>query len=98
MRVVQSVRAQKDLWDYAHYLSQQSEQALDKFLTRYDEVCDSLTDMPERCPRVEVLPDNFHHIGIRDFNNHRVVYSIDGEVITIYWIVDTRQDPKTLYL
>lgn len=88
--------AQQDLEDIVDYLNTLSPAAALKY---YDELCSeiqSLSELPERCPRprdVALAANGYRYLAVK---NYLVFYVVSGDTVQIRRILYARRDYATL--
>lgn len=71
------------------WLAEQSPTAADEWLSRIENACNSLSELPERCP---LAPESdFFDVPIRQLisANHRILFTIEKSVVHILHIRHT---------
>ena len=90
--------AERDLLELHLYVeSNDSPERADTLLDRLERAVASLEKMPERGH----FPPELERIGIREyreihFNPYRILYTIDGDAVTVRCILDGRRDTQSL--
>lgn len=90
--------AERDLFELHLYVeSNDSPERADALLDRLERAVASLEKMPERGH----FPPELERIGIREyreihFKPYRILYTIDGDVVTVHCILDGRRDMQSL--
>jgi len=90
--------AARDLEELYHYIDRHDTPGkAEQVLTRIDEICAGLSELPKR----GVYPKELLALGIREyrevfFKPYRIMYRIMGDTVYILLIVDGRRDMQTL--
>ena len=90
--------AAKDLDDIYNYISlHDSPQKANHVLERFEKVCSSLSEFPER----GAYPKELLALGIREyretfFKPYRIIYRVIENIVTVLLIADGRRDMQSL--
>ena len=90
--------AANDLDDIYNYVAlHDSPQKADYFLERFEKVCSSLSEFPER----GAYPKELLALGIREyretfFKPYRIIYRVIENIVTVLLIADGRRDMQSL--
>ncbi len=97
-RVVLVEDAERDIEDIHSYVARNdSVESADRVLDALEELCDSLTGLPERGHAPKELRD----LGITQdrevhYKPYRVIYRIIGDEVVIHCVIDGRRDIESL--
>ncbi|OWY71412.1 hypothetical protein B7486_12560 [cyanobacterium TDX16] len=82
-RVFLQPEAESGIHQSYDWLAEQSPTAADDWLSRIEQACNSLSELPERCP---LAPESdFFDVPIRQLIccNHRILFTIDKSVVHV---------------
>ena len=90
--------AERDIEDiHAYITAHDSFERADGVVDALEELCASLTELPERGN----VPKELRDIGITDYRElhlkpYRVIYRIIGDTVVIFCVIDGRRDMESL--
>ena len=97
-RVVITARAKADAIEAFRWIAERSPEAAARWYEALEQAIATLSDMPERCP---VAEDEFEQLGItlrqllsgRRHGVYRILFSIDGEIVTLHYVRHSARGP-----
>ncbi len=90
--------AEEDLFDiYRYILEHDSDRVANYVLSKLEEICISLDQLPERGH----IPPELRRISVSNylelhFKPYRVIYEIEGKIVFVHCILDGRRDIQDL--